>query len=129
MPYEIHWQQDKRIIYGRFYDGITIPEAARWGDDVLRFLDAGDSPVHLIVNAADLKRIPANLDSIKNSARYLGDPRMGWNLVIGGLSLAQSFAQIFANVTQTPYRSFQTLDDALEFLRREDPSLSELAQH
>jgi hypothetical protein len=123
MPYEIRWQQDKRIIYGRIYGDSTLEDADHWSREIVDYLETGIEPVHLVIDTTTVKKIPTNITALKGSMKYLNHPKLGWNVVIGGPVMVHTFAQIIARITHIQYKTARDLGSALEFLRAEDATL------
>lgn len=123
MPYEISWQQDKRIIYGRIYGDNTLEDVDHWSQDLVDYLETGIEPVHLVIDTTTVKKIPTNITALKGSMRYLNHPKLGWNVIIGGPVVVHVFAQLIARLTHIHYKAVRDVESALEFLHAEDATL------
>src|SRR5690349_2410874 len=116
MAYHVGWYQENRVIMVRMWGDTTVEELDSMFDDLIAHMDKGIKPVHTITDIVELRKFPLSIAAIKNAMPRMSHPKQGWNVVVGGPILVQSFSQIITRVANIRYRSFPTMDDAVMFL-------------
>lgn len=123
MAYTVGWHQNQRVIQVRFWGDTTVEELKEMFESLIEHMDTGDAPVHTLTDVTEMRKFPLSIAAIKNTMPRADHPNQGWNVVVGGPVLVQSFSQIISRVLNVRYRSFQTMDEALEFLATQDETL------
>jgi hypothetical protein len=123
MSYEISWYHEKRVLLVRIQGELTLEDMRQCSDAIYETLDLGTAPTHVIADLREIGHFPASLIALKNAARYLTHPKIGWIVVIGGPMLAQMFAGILTRTTRINYHAAKTIEEAIQLLFEADPSL------
>jgi hypothetical protein len=123
MAYHVEWYHPNRVILARFWGDTSVEELKEMFESLIARMDVGDAPVHTISDITEMRKFPLSIAAIKNAMPRADHPNQGWNVVVGGPVLAHSFSQIISRVLNVRYRSFQTRDEALEFLAMQDETL------
>jgi len=123
MPYEIGWNQEKRVIHGRLYGVVTLDDLSHWTPEIVRLIDAGDAPVHLIADLHDIEKFPMSVSALKSVLQRETHPKMGWVVTVGGPSTLMTFSYVLARLFRVNLRVEDALPAALNALREIDPTL------
>jgi hypothetical protein len=126
MAYQLTWYRDKRILLGTFSGGLTVNDLAEVntiGTDMIR---QGDPPVHDIIDALALDKVPLDLKLLKKSMQLFQEPNLGWVIVIAKNPLFGFFGSILSQAAGKNVRVVSTWDEALSILARVDMTLNDL---
>ena len=125
MPYEISWYTAKRIIHARFYDTLTLEEMRDFFEDLMRFRNSGEDPVHILSDVTTLQGFPMSLPAIREVIPALDG--LGVDVLVGVHNpMIQFMVTVVAQFSNLELRQAETLDEALDILARLDASLSDL---
>lgn len=132
MPVEASWYVEGRIIHMRYSGDVTLEDKRRGGELGYELLEAGIPPfVHVLLDITDQTSAPISIKGRKDALdKTLSHPLKGWTIAFGKEEFKM---ENFVNsvVTQTHnlrYRSFVTLQEALEFLVYVDSTLAEFLE-
>lgn len=124
MSQSIDWLIPGRVIHVRLEGAISLEQMRAGNQELIEALDSGQPPIHVLIDDQALVSIPASLRQHQLTMNFLRHPALGWVIGAGRVSavlrLISSVTSYFFKV-QT--RRFDTLDEALRFLREQDPSL------
>jgi hypothetical protein len=123
MPYTCYWYLDRRIIYNHLYGTVTLEEAAALEDENFQHFEEGIPPVHIIVDMADVKKLPTSISQLNRMLQRGRPPALGWIVLVGVNPLARLIGSMLCQVARVPFRTFDTLDDAVRFLQETDNTL------
>lgn len=126
MPYEVRWHTEKRILLVREYGVMTAEELRRMHEDVNRYVELGQPPVHIISDQRSLESFPQDLSTMRQLSEMRSQPNVGWrvNIVTGatGRLLTTTLTQLSARYLKAAH----SVDEALGFIARVDPTLADL---
>jgi hypothetical protein len=126
MAYQLSWYRDNKILLGTF-NGVLTPDdlldVNTIGTDMLR---QGNPPVHDIIDALALEKVPFDLKLLKKSMQLFKEPNLGWVIVIAQNPLFAFFGSILSQAAGKNVRVVATWDEALAILARVDSSLGDL---
>ena len=123
MPHEITWAQDKRIILNRLIGTLDLEDGFKASEATNDYINQGIAPVHLVVDMSELKGFPTNITKVNQMNQYLKNPARGWVVVIGGNTLSSFLVNVLSQVVKFPVAQRPSLNEALEFLRKNDATL------
>src|SRR5690349_11458631 len=124
MPYEMRWQQEKRVISGKLYGIVTLEDLSRWTPEILRYVQEGDAPVHLIADLHEIEKFPMSISALRNVLQRDIHPKMGWVVTLGGPSALMTFSYALARLFKVNLYVADTLDEAVSALRAKDSTLN-----
>jgi hypothetical protein len=129
MAFQNRWLVEDRVVLVEFSGDITLDELMANDADMLRYVNSGTPPVHIICKLQGAKRFPTNISNISRSAKqYLTSPNIGWFLIVGVDNPLLTFiGSIVAQVSQLKFKQAADLDEALQVLGRMDFSLAPYA--
>lgn len=123
MPYSIDWEVDGRVVYERVYGDITVEELVRFNHDVSHLItNNGRPPVHIIMDLSEIGHYPYNLKDLI-VVRQSDDDQVGLTLVITQNPKVRFMASTLGQFAGPRLRVFNTEQETLEFLTREDKTL------
>jgi hypothetical protein len=128
MPYEGRWHTEGRILLGRVYGDLPLPEVEAASRDLIGYLEQGQRPVHLITDMTDLSLYPFNIRAIRSAADFLNHPALGWWQLFGSDNPSlRLLTALVARIAGVKFRWAQSQDEALAFLIGQDDSLRDLS--
>ncbi len=87
-------------------------------------MDAGQPPVHLIVDDSGVQSAPRRLDQLLRAMSFVQHPAFGWGIMIGNAPLSHRFLiDLIGRLSPVSYHRLDTLSEAMAFLHAQDPSL------
>ncbi len=130
MPYQLNWFIPKRIVMLEYRGELTETEIYASDVDLCRYYDEGDS------TAAHIHQICIFDASSKNnslavlmSLKWPKHPRNGWMVGVGQANTLERILGGFAaQLFKIHFRSFDTLEHAVDFLYSVDPTLPKFSR-
>ena len=130
MPYTISWYLPNRIVMLKVEGLLTTAEIRSLIGDALPFVNEGKPLVHFLVDTQNLQKIESIPEGLKVVQGNPPHASMGWMLVIGKMNpLIKFFLDFVGLLTKSRYNHFDTLPEALNFLRGIDLSLATLPEN
>ncbi|MCA0457633.1 MAG: hypothetical protein LCI00_26945 [Chloroflexi bacterium] len=122
MDYTMEWHIPKRVILIRVSGDVSLEELERFNNDILKHLNEGIAPVHLISIGENIRRVPTNLMKIRQTTTYLQHPNMGWTVIVQEKPnpLSGFMVSVATQASGMKLRQVKSLADALETLTRID---------
>ena len=102
---------------------VTLEDLAAFNTDIIHFLDAGMSPVHLIIDVDKVGSIPLSISTIVKHLSFRSHPKIGWIIISNPPGYMKMIATIVFQLVRVRMRMVNTLPEALNFLREMDISL------
>ncbi len=131
MPYSLNWYIPDEVIYLEYSGVVTVDELRESLLTQQSILDSSTRPlIHVIIDTSQVTQAVAPAESMKITRTIGNHPRSGWNLVIKESSpLIKLGVMLGTLLLKLRYRSFDTFDEAVEFLKDMYPTLNwELAK-
>jgi hypothetical protein len=126
MPYELQWYRESRILLGTFRGHIEPSDLVEINDAAADMIRRGMPPVHDIIDALALEKVPFDLKLLNKSMQWFKEPNLGWVIVIAKNPLFGFFGSILSQAAGKNVRVVSTWDEALAILARADASLGDL---
>ena len=124
MPYKVSWYQPDRIILSEFDGILTIDEVRAYVQQCYEMIDSGQPLVHSIIDVRGLKKIESVPDSLKAVQTTPTHPNSGWTIVVGSLNPLVTFVVDFMGmITKSRYRRFDSVPEAIDFMKERDQTL------
>ncbi len=125
MAYKTGWYIEGQITYAQFISPSGVEELRAGLQELDRYAEQGQRPlIHTIV---DLSRLEESIGLVKMAQAVKGrkpDPHIGWVIMVGEQNKVIRFtASVVRQILQMRQRSFDTLPEALDFLRDIDSGL------
>ena len=118
------WIVEGRVLYAYAWGVLTIDELLTHDARMIELADAGTAPVHALLYS-DIEKPPSlRLDVARSISQALGHPALGWVILIDQQNaIVQFISRTLARFFGVKYKNFETLDDAITFLKAEDPNI------
>ncbi|RMF80926.1 MAG: hypothetical protein D6737_06520 [Chloroflexi bacterium] len=125
MAFEAKWCVDKRVVYVRYYDDVSLDDFKGASAAMRRYLEEGEGPlVHNIVDFSEAQTIPTHVGKGRQSLPHLGHPKFGWTIIVKSDNpLVLMITSIMAQTVQQRYRAVDSRDEAVEFLKYVDSTI------
>jgi len=123
MSYQAEWLQEGKVIILRIGVHFAAEEIPPLSNDIIALLEKGTPPVHLVIDASQVKTFPTNIAQARRDATYLNHPSLGWSTYFGMSPVISSILKVFNTMTQANLASLRTLDQALAFLHSKDSAV------
>jgi hypothetical protein len=124
MPFEVSWYQPERVVQLKTEGVLTPEDVAGIVANTGQTLIDSSTLVHFLVDTRNLQRIeniPAALKAVQSGPPH---PNMGWMIVVGRMNPMVKFVLDFVGLlTKSRYRRFDTMPEALSFLKEIDGTL------
>ncbi len=129
MSFISEWCVPKRVVYIRYGEEVTIEDFQGVAKAMTTYIEEGDPPlVHNIVDYTDVKQMPTSVFKGAKALSHLGNPKYGWAIIIdAGNPLVKMRTSIMAQGNNNRFRSFETLQEGIEFLQYVDSTLEDVA--
>jgi len=126
MDYQLDWHILRRVLMLTVSGDVSLNELVRFNKDVLKFLENGTAPIHLVSVGNNIRRVPTNLMLIKETVTYLQHPSMGWTIIVQekANSLTGFMISVAAQATGMKLHQVKNVADGLETLRRLDQTIA-----
>jgi len=126
MPHKTLWYIEKEVLYAQFDGETTILDARTFLEEMNAYARQGHrAHVHVIV---DLSRVtkPLNLAGVAQAFfNFTPDPKIGWAVTVTDQNTALKFTvKLASQILGLRRSSFDTIQDALDFLRLMDPDVN-----
>ncbi len=125
MPYQVSWLIEKQIILASASGDCSITDVAEIDAQVVEFLRQSreDNLTHLILHLQDVTKFPTNIGEIHQYGNSRREPNFGWAIVVNDNRLIGFVANIVTQLTKLRFRNFQTMEEAIAFLRAQDTTI------
>jgi hypothetical protein len=123
VPVETSWYVEKRIFYQRFYGVVTLDDFPASMAQTEAHIAAGTPPVHAIADLRDIEKYPP-LFRLSRIARRTQFDGMGWTIILVTNPILRFIGSMLTQFMVSNYRTVATLEDAVEFLRTYDSTLT-----
>ena len=132
MPFELSWYLENRVILLASQANNSDENLLDMDQKVIDYLNQSSAPlVHLIM---DQRKAPppsssraASQIKLASQLKWPKHPKYGWAIMVGPTNSLQRFViAVATNFFKVRQRSFDTMDEALDFLNDIDSSLPTL---
>lgn len=126
MSYSIKWYIEDEIIYIRYSGTPTYDEFREAILEANELIEGSSrSLVHTVSDLGDVTRTPSPKDSLKLAREVGVHERVGWTIFIRETAgLTKMIVAMFTSLTKVRTRSFNTMDEAIDFLKSMDTDLN-----
>ncbi len=128
MPYQVRWHTPGEIIFIEYNGMLKLKDFEEYNQDLIKLLDEGRYPVHVVADTANLQGVVPQAVDIKNVLSYVKHPSLGWVNICGANQIIRMLAVIVFQMTGTQLKMHDTVDEALIFVRDYEHTLKNYAQ-
>ena len=127
MAIEIQWYMEKRIIYSRFIDAITISTISQGSDIIATMVAEGDAPVHVILDAQELVSVPPNIRQLSQASdKVFSHDAVGVIIMIVKNPIQRFLGNLVLQLFGKTGKIVKTHEEGLATLQRLDILLTDL---
>jgi hypothetical protein len=126
MPFRIDWLVEQHLVYINVHGVTTVDDLQAYDEYALRVLDNSPHPlVHTIYDYTHAQIVPPLQATVKMKAGK--HPNVGWVIFVNMQDIMTRFILSTASqVFRLRFRSFKTLEEALDFIQAVDSTLPNL---
>ncbi len=120
MSIDIRWGVENHLIQTTLHGSMTLEELIQLTDRMLQLVDSSSHPiVHFMVDVRQIQTYLPLQEVIKLRPHLATHPGSGWLILISN-NKTLTFISTLVNGTKSRMRAFQTIEEALAFLRERD---------
>jgi len=125
MAVKTRWYIQDAVIYVKFWGETTVDDMRQFIQDAYELSDLSDrSLVHVIADSSRVTKGVNIKDVMKTLSNVKPHPKAGWNITIGEKDkLIRFTTDVARQLLRVRTRSFNTIDEAVTFLKDIDPSI------
>lgn len=132
MGYKVSWLLENRIMLIA-YDGLLtraelqtyLAETMDMRDRANAVLGEGGPLVHTITDARRMTKTELSLPEALKTVKMVRDQRVGWAIYIPAGKLDLFFSSLGHQIARVRFRSFPTIGEGVEFLKKMDDTLGD----
>lgn len=131
MAIEIDWLIPNRIILSKFTGTMTLEDVEGWLEIQMKMVEEGTPLVHHISNSLELDWVEIRLKTFQTLMKGISkSENFGWHIEITKNPVNRMVSNIVTQFAKVHTRSYTNMEQALAFLKENDPSLEglEIAQ-
>lgn len=126
MPYQIEWYVPNRVLMIRCWGEYANEDVSVMSQEVLKHSRTAPQPVHLLVDARELTRLPSSYATlIKELNTFNREPSLGWSVLVTDQGLNRLYKLLPANVVRRPVVALTEWSGVHSALLQADESLHE----
>lgn len=125
MPYTMGWYIDKEIVYMKCSTALSVAELHACLTEINGYIALSDRPlVHAIIDLTSLSKPLSLVEAAQAMKGYKAPAQMGWTISVGDQDKVVKFlSSVTAQILKVRQRSYNTLDEALAFLKDMDTTI------
>ncbi|MBN1964825.1 MAG: hypothetical protein JW910_09270 [Anaerolineae bacterium] len=124
MPYTLEWLIPDRVLVGRFTGQIPLEELAQFTAEQHAAIAQGTPPVHFINDARQAEGMKIDFKGLQGLVKALGHAEgLGWHIDVMSGRFQRMLSAFALQLYGTRSRQFDTMEEALAFLRDNDSTL------
>lgn len=125
MPYEICWLVEKRVILTTLTGIVTAEETTAVIQEIPLKIREGIPLVHHISHSLGIVKLEFSLKMLQTIVKDLKRPaEFGWQIEVTNNAINRMMSVLSNQWAGTRNRVVPTLEDAIEFLKMNDPTLA-----
>jgi len=125
MPYQTNWCVEQRVILTRYTGTIVAEDIHGQIEETRALIEQGRPLIHSIIDLSQIDKWPP-LNTVNEFRAMEIDAvreHMGWSIIVANNVVLKFGSALFAPIFKLRQRIFSTLDEALDFLQENDPTL------
>ncbi len=123
MAFELSWVIPSRVLLIEVEGVIPTDELLRLVAEVHTHVDAGQAPVHMLIDATNLINRPINLQELSQLSKSMNHESIGWSVMVKPAKMIWFATSILSKLMQKKMKSAESIEDALIILQRVDFTL------
>lgn len=124
MAHEVSWFLENRVIQLRVSGSISMQDVQDINQQLIKMIEKGTAPVHIINDMQGLKEFPNNLIQVKGALTYMNHAGLGWETIVSQPNpLVRFFASAITQITNARMKMVPDIKEAYLTLVRLDRTL------
>lgn len=126
MSYEISWLVEGKVGFGLVEGTLSIEEIAELDTVLVEYVNSvqnSNQLVHFIFDGRRLNKMPTNIAEINQVSKVRSQANLGWLLIVNENKIIGFIGHLITQLSRTRYRSFVSLEQAIEFLKTQDTAI------
>lgn len=124
MAHTAKWLIEGRVALVKIVGDLSIEALGAMSDEIIQYLEAGQAPVHLLIDDEELGRPPIRVATIRKVALFLKHENLGWQVAIGDVNpIANYIVPVVIKLAGVQLVRRKTQEDAMAFLQEHDLTL------
>jgi hypothetical protein len=127
---KLTWIIEDRLFFLKWPQSVDVEVVRDFTEQVVAAMEAGKAEtIHYISDTRPMKGFPMMKDvrPILDSFKH---PKMGWTISLGGFNPAlKTMVHIVSGALGMKVRTVANVDEAIQFLKENDPTLPDLAPY
>ncbi len=123
MAHELSWVVSRRILLIDLENEVPMDEMVRLIDETHTYVNAGQSPVHILIDATKLQNRPVNFQEITTISKSMPNMATGWWVLINPGKMIWFTASILSKLLHVKLKSVHNREEALTVLQHVDLTL------
>ena len=125
MPVKTQWYVPESVIYTQFSGETTVEDMTQYIQDAYRLSDLSSrSLIHVIADSSRVTKGVNIKEVMKTVSNVKPHPKAGWNITVGEKDKIIRFTtDVARQLLRLRTRSFDTINEAVTFLKDIDPSI------
>src|SRR5690606_34023816 len=106
MGHLVYWHIENRVCVVQAWGDVALDELTEISQDVTALVQAGEAPVHWIVDARQIASIPKSLGQVQKMAKVFSEPNLGWVLALTENHFMKFATSLVSQLSRVNYRAF-----------------------
>lgn len=123
MTYTAEWYLPGHIYMVSLTGELTLEDIGAFDKAFWQASEAGNPPIHLILECSRVTKFPLNIDQIYRVVTKDDSDIVGWVVLVTSNSVSEFVSSNVMKLMHKRFRGARTLEDALRFLTQVDDSL------
>ena len=130
MPITVKWIVENRVMLSTFVGEIDSEQIIGYLDESMAMRDAANEIngehgllVHTITDGTRVTKQSTDLGTVRKIMKSLRSQRVGWSLYVSENRMDRFITSLAHQFGGIRYQAFETMGDAIQFLRENDSSL------
>ena len=124
MPYKMQWMVPNRVILTQFWGRVSLQDIQQFISDLQHTIPKGTPQVHHISDGLEIEYIDISLKTLQMILRGIRPSEyLGWHIEVTDNPINQMISSIVSRFANVSYRTSDSMQGALSFLKASDDTL------
>jgi hypothetical protein len=119
----VSWLVEKRVMYVTMEGEQSRQSFEHMNDEMFRFLEEGEAPVHVILDVSQLKKPYLDISLISKKS-VSNDKRIGLLAIIGAKGTIQFVIKMVGTIIKSNYHLVASMEEGIELIREKDSTVA-----
>lgn len=123
MSSQSEWLVPERVIFARAHGVMTVNDVIELIEPIKRMLVEYPAPIHVLLDVSQVEQFPTNIVQLSRLVDARLATQSGWVFFVCRQNTTRFVVSVLAQLSSTKLSHFDTLQEALDFLDKSEPSL------